>query len=657
MNHPLDSCRRAFLHLTLASACFLIGSEAVASTRPPFETSRLVVRLAPADNGTATDWRSGKSGRVAFDDVLAREGIAAVSPVFSTAAHPKRLQADAGKLRLSDFVVIKLPAGVNSESLKAELAALPDVEAIDFDGLAYIAGVNMTPNDPFFATHQYSLRNTGVQPPYDPGTSGADAEMEAAWTITTGDTSVVIAIIDTGVDIGHPDLVSRIWTNPLEEDDLVDNDGNGFIDDIYGYDFVNNDGLPLDDHMHGTHLAGIAAANGNNGIGIAGMNWKCRIMAIKVLDMNGSGFFTSIAAGIEYAVDNGADIINLSLGGSSDQVVLEAAIQYAVAAGVIVCAATGNDNTGDNFYPASYDSVIAVGATDSRDRRAIGDLCPFDVLGSNYGPWIDVCAAGDVVWSTFPAAAGNYGIYCLTSMASPHVAGLASLVLALRPGLSADSVAHYIRRGAEDQVGLPSEDTPGFDVYHGWGRINGRITLQALALDFEPTVTVPGPQSVIERDTLSFMLSTFDSNLTDPQLAVNAPANAALVNEGNGLWTFSYMPGSNDAGVYQVEFIVSDVDGNADTAYVEVTVIDGCGCDCHADPICDQVINNVQDVVVTINVAFRGAPAIPDPNAACPDETTDVNCDTFTSVIDVVKIVNVAFRAANPATEFCNPCP
>jgi len=634
----------------------LMNAEAGAANRAIVDESRLVVRLAPLDAGAAA-WASGKSGRAGFDRILAAHKVTDVRPVFATVAVADRLLVHAQRLRLSDYAVVSVPEGVDAAALRAELATLPEVESIEYDGIAHIAGVNLTPNDPFFATHQYSLRNTGAQPPYDPGTAGADMEMEAGWAITTGDTSVIIAIIDTGVDIGHPEFTFRIWANPLEEDDGLDNDGNGYVDDIFGYDFANNDGLPLDDHMHGTHLAGIAAATGNNGIGIAGINWHSRIMAIKVLDMNGSGFFTAIAAGIQYAVNMGADVINLSLGGSSSQLALKTAIEYAVAAGVVVCAATGNDNSGDLFYPASYDSVIAVGATDSRDRRALGDLCPFDVLGSNYGPWIDVCAAGDVVWSTFPAAFGNYGIYCLTSMASPHVAALATLILTLRPGLPPDSVAHYIRRGADDQVGLPSEDTPGFDVYHGWGRINARITLQALAFDFEPTMTVPGPQSVTELDTLSFLVSTFDSNLTDPQFAVNAPANATLVDEGNGLWTFSYMPGPDDAGVYQVEFIVTDVDGNADTEYVEVTVLDGCGCTCHADPANCDGVQDITDVVQTINVAFRGVAAILDPNAACPYETTDTNCSTATDVIDVVKMVNVAFRGANPATEFCNPCP
>ena len=165
------------------------------------------------------------------------------------------------------------------------------------------------------------------------------------------------------------------------------------------------------------------------------------------------------------------------------------------------------------------------------------------------------------------------------------------------------------------------------------------------------------PQTVTELDTLSFVVSTFDSNLTDPQLAVNAPLNSTLTPEGNGVWLFSYAPGSNDAGVYQVEFFTTDVDGNADTAYVEVTVIEGCACDCHGNPVCDAAICDVLDVVSAVAVAFRNGAAVPDPNAACPYETTDVDCSTFTDVIDVVKIVAVAFRNGNPVTEFCEPCP
>jgi hypothetical protein len=223
--------------------------------------------------------------------------------------------------------------------------------------------------------------------------------------------------------------------------------------------------------------------------------------------------------------------------------------------------------------------------------------------------------------------------------------------------MSPDSIAHYIRRGAEDQVGLPSEDTPGFDIYHGWGRINGRITLQALAFDFDPTITVPGPQSVIELDTVSFLVSTFDSNLTDPQVSVNAPPNSSLVPQGNGVWEFAYAPGPNDAGLYQIEFIATDVEGNADTGHVEVTVIEGCTCDCFGDPggPCDG-FTNILDVAQAVNVAFRNAAPILDPNALCPRQTTDVNCSGSTEVVDVVKLVNVSFRNGNPAVEFCDPC-
>ncbi len=654
----MNSIVRAATAVTVAVVVSLAtANTATPAVRPYIDSTRLVVQLVPLEGGAATAWTSGKSGRDGFDRTLAALGVNEARPLFVTGFERPEHRTHATTLRLADFAVIDVPDGAKPDELRAGLARLPDVLEIGFDAIAYIAGTHITPNDPYFNTHQYSLGNTGVQPPYDPGTAGADSEMEAAWAFTTGDSSVIIGIIDTGVDIGHPDLSEKIWTNPLEDDDLVDSDGNGYVDDFYGYDFANNDNLPLDDHQHGTHLAGIAGAVGNNGIGIAGMNWHCKIMAVKVLDMNGSGTFTAIAQGVKYAVDMGADIINLSLGGPSDQMSLKTAIDYAIAAGVIVCAATGNDNSGDFFYPAAYDSVMAVGATDSRDRRAIGDLCPFDVAGSNFGPWIDVCAAGDVVWSTFPLAFGNYGAYCLTSMAAPHVAGLASLVLALRPGMSADSVAHYVRRGAEDEVGHQFEDTPGFDIYHGWGRINGRITLQALVVVFPPILEVPGAQEVVELDTLTFAVSAVDSNLTDPVVAVSTSLPYTFTHLGGGEWQFVCTPGTTDAGLHSVEFVVTDADGNSDSAIVAVTIIDGCACVCHNDPVCDAVSSNVQDVVATINVAFRSGAALIDPNANCPYEQPDVNCDTFTSVLDVVLVVNVAFRGFSPATTYCVACP
>jgi len=483
---------------TLVLVLAPVGQSGPGQPTAMVDRSAIVVHLVPSADGTQK-LESGRTGRPAFDLLTTESGVESVKRVFPPQPPTHPLTALARKMGMQDWVVISVPEGSDPEELFRQCESCTDVLNAEFETIQHIAGVAVTPDDPYFLTHQYSLHNTGTQPPWDPGTAGGDIDIEPAWDITDGDTSVVIAIIDTGIDFAHPEFTDRIWLNEDETLNFegLDNDGNGYPGDRYGYDFANDDPWPLDDHQHGSHVAGIAAASGNNGIGIAGINWKCRIMPLKVLGASGSGTASDIAEAITYAVNEGADVINLSIGGGGASVEHQA-INYAIAADVVVCAAMGNDNTDTPSYPAAYDSVISVGATDPDDQRALGPGCPIEVSGSNFGPWIDVCAAGERVWSTIPVTMGSYGEYCLTSQATPHVVGLASLILSLRPDYTADSVRRLIQLSAEDQVGRPEEDTPGFDIYHGWGRINALNALRALAYDLTPVISVPGAQAVTE---------------------------------------------------------------------------------------------------------------------------------------------------------------
>jgi thermitase len=215
------------------------------------------------------------------------------------------------------------------------------------------------------------------------------------WGITTGSPSLTIAILDTGVDPEHPDLIDKI----VDDVNFCD---SPTADDVYG---------------HGTHVAGIAAASTNNGIGVAGLGYDATIMNVKVLRDNGSGYHSWIAAGIIWAADNGAEVINLSLGGGESSHVLEDAVNYAWSKGVVVVAAAGNNGNSFPCYPAGYANCIAVAATDAHDEKP---------LWSNYGDWVDVAAPGTGIYSTLKD--DSYGYMAGTSMASPHVAGLAALV-------------------------------------------------------------------------------------------------------------------------------------------------------------------------------------------------------------------------------------
>ncbi len=332
------------------------------------------------------------------------------------------------------FYVLLVPADEVEATLLA-LQAYTSIASVEIDQTASIAGLKI--NDPLYE-YQSALELIGAP---------------AAWSVTTGSSNTVIAFLDTGLDLTHIEFSGRI---------------------LPGYDFVNSDTDPSDDSWsgHGTLVTGIAVAAGRNHAGIAGLNWNAQIMPIKVLDSAGNGSYTNVAAGIIWAVDNGADVINLSLGGSAAPgAALDAAIAYAEAHGVVVVAAAGNGNT-SLYYPAQYASVIAVGAVDNNLER---------LSYSNYGPELDVVALGDNLVSTVPG--GGYATAGGTSAAAPQVAALAALLLSLENTLSPGEITALITTTALDL------GDPGFDVLYGAGLIQMDIAVLVLA----PPQTVSAP--------------------------------------------------------------------------------------------------------------------------------------------------------------------
>jgi subtilisin family serine protease len=244
----------------------------------------------------------------------------------------------------------------------------------------------------------------------------------------------------------------------------VDDDGNGKVDDVNGWRFCHDaGGYPdesndvTDGYGHGTHVSGIVAAKGNNGLGVAGVAWDCRLMVVKVLDDLGDGWYSDVAAGLVYATDNGAQIANLSLGGTEDNPLMADAVDYAEAQGTLVVAAAGNIAHGHHavLYPAAYDNALAVAASDANDWRA---------SFSCYGPEVDLAAPGSSVYST--CQGGGYCYKSGTSMAAPHVAGLAALIWSYRPTYTVTQVKETMIDTAHDIEG------PGWDEYTGWGRID-----------------------------------------------------------------------------------------------------------------------------------------------------------------------------------------
>lgn len=343
-----------------------------------------------------------------------------------------------------------------------------------------------------FAELDYAVQAQGADRvlfPDDPewGAQWGPARVGApvAWDITTGTSDVIVAVLDTGVRLGHEDLVENLWTNPGEiPDNGVDDDVNGKVDDFWGWHFFHEwawDGTQYDylakednhiddDNGHGTHVSGIAGADINNGVGIAGMAGESRLMVVKVLDEYGNGWYSDLVQGIVYGVDNGADVINLSVGGRLPSESLEQAVDYARAHGVLVVAAVGNvaeDGYDEVLYPAAYDDVLAVAATDQSDTRT---------TFSNYGPEVDVGAPGQDIYSTWYTY--DYRFESGTSMAAPHVSGLAALIRSTRPDLTAAQVTEAITKTALD---VNVDAHPGRDEYLGWGRIDaGRALVDVI---------------------------------------------------------------------------------------------------------------------------------------------------------------------------------
>ena len=351
-----------------------------------------------------------------------------ITPLLNANAFFSKPDTD---LELSRVLVMEFASSDDAINAKNILSNDTSIEYIEVSGVYY--AVN-TPNDPSF-TQQWALNNTGQTG----GTPDADIDAPEAWDTTTGSSDIVLAVVDTGVDSNHKDLKGKV---------------------MKGYDFVNNDSDPMDDHGHGTHVAGIAAAKSNDGIGIAGVCWECRVMPVKVLTSGGWGYWEWIAQGIVYAAFNGADVINLSLGGSTDSKVLHDAVKDARNAGVAVIAATGNSHSTPVLYPARYSETIAVAATDHNDERA---------SFSSYGPEVDIAAPGVSILSSLPG--DKYAKWSGTSMATPHVTGAAGILLSVSK-VSPEELRNCLRESADDK------GTPGWDEYYGAGRLNVKVLLE-----------------------------------------------------------------------------------------------------------------------------------------------------------------------------------
>lgn len=324
-------------------------------------------------------------------------------------------------------------------------------------------------NDPRYSK-QWGFRNLGTNSGgiFSRGKSGEDINVEKAWQTTRGNKDLVVAVIDTGIDYTHPDLKNQMWANEAELNGKkgIDDDANGFVDDIYGYDWVNKDGDPMDDNDHGTHCAGNIGAEHNNNEGIAGVMGGVKLMGLKFLSKGGSGETIDAIEAVNYAVKMGAKVTSNSWGGDEYSKALEEAIANANSAGVLFIAAAGNESNNNDSkptYPASYTlpNLITVASFTGNGSKS---------SFSNYGiKTVHIAAPGSSIYSTLPK--GKYGNMSGTSMATPIAAGVAGLILSIYPDLTPQEVKEKLIKSSTVTTALDGITTSN-------GRVNAASAIE-----------------------------------------------------------------------------------------------------------------------------------------------------------------------------------
>lgn len=432
----------------------------------------------------------------------------------------------------------------------------PSVEYVEAN---QIYTINKLPNDPKFGD-LYGLNNVGA----NSGVADADIDAPEAWDVSTGSKDAVVAIIDTGVDYSHDDIKDNYWTNPGESGldaegndkrtNGIDDDGNGFVDDFRGWDFANNDNDPMDDNSHGTHCAGTIGAKGNDGHGVVGVNWDVSIVGVKFLTGGGSGTLEHAVQAIDYVTTIGAKISSNSWGGGGFSAAMEEAIQRNKDAGILFIAAAGNsgtDNDSRAHYPSSYelDNVLAVAATDRRDGRA-----GFSCYGKES---VDLAAPGVDIMSSVPGQ--EYKSYSGTSMATPHVSGVAALVLAAYPEADYTYIRDRILKGVDPIESMTDKVTTG-------GRLNA---YNAIERDFTAPAKITNVR-VVEAGMDSVRLS-WDAVGDDGMDGQAKSYKLSLVDE-NGITVQSM----NLAGTEDAEYTLTGLPLNFEGS-VRVLAVDNVG--------------------------------------------------------------------------------
>lgn len=436
---------------------------------------------------------------------------------------------------LSRFTLRRLNVhvvNVSEQNAEAVLAALRNDPDIEFAERDYLARAAFVPNDPHVGDEWHLAKVQAFQ----------------AWQGTTGSSNVIVAVLDSGADMNQPDLAGRL---------------------LPGYDFVNGTASVTDDFGHGTAVCGTVAADGNNGIGVAGVAYGCSLIPVKVMDSSGFAAYSTIANGINYAVENGARVINLSIAGSDSSDTLQQAIDYAWSNNVVLVAAAGNAATNTPMYPAACNHVLGVSATAQDDSLA---------YFSSYGTFVGISAPGMMIWTTQDDTNNPYAPWQGTSFASPIVAGVAALVISANPTLSNDQVVSLLEQSADDL------GTPGYDPYFGYGRVNALRALSLATAAAGAVLSMPAetPAVVLSSPASSSQFS-LGSSITLQAIASASTAGGTITNfefvvdgvtvaSGTGsTLAFNWTP--TLAGDYSIMAVVTDDQGltvTSATANVQV---------------------------------------------------------------------------------------
>lgn len=461
--------------ILILTACSLYAQD-----NPPYSSERLIIKFktdSPIFSSLVNEikYRDVDNGRLNIDGVKQNstlfeffsqnkiESIQAVNPAVTTESLPGGINR---------IYILHIYKNNKVEEIKNLLDKNSELEYVEFDFIGYGGGQKvlmneenslLIPNDPNFSS-QWGLRNTGQSFSGSVGIPGIDISAIDAFNITNGSSEIIVGVLDSGIPLSHPEFTGRI---------------------LQGYDYANNDNNPTDDQGHGTNVSSIIGAKGNNSSIMAGINWNCKIIPVKILNSSNSGFYSWWISGITYAVNNGAKVLNMSVGGNSYSSALYDAATYAYNNGRIIVACMMNENNNTTFYPAGFNNVISIGAINNKGNRAV----PFCWGGgSNFGSHIDFCAPGDWILGLDYSNPNAANYWCGTSQATPMVTGTISMLLSLDSSLTFQQIYNILKNTARDGIGPASEDSLGFDTFFGWGLINLNAALnQVTGIENEVT--------------------------------------------------------------------------------------------------------------------------------------------------------------------------